>query len=95
MDEELEVMAELSIPEEYSELDQYNDFRSVFLETDQGRRVLKLILSWGRVLKSHPVPPEIATRYEGRRELALRIFHAMLTEPKEKPQVQSRRPQQE
>ncbi len=96
MDEELEVMSELSLPVEYSELDRYKDFRLVFLETDEGRRVLKQILTWGRLLRSFPMKspndPYLDAKLEGGRNLALRIFNTMLAEPKEQPKSQTRVP---
>ncbi len=86
MDEYLDILADLSIPEDYDEIDRYNDFRKVFLETDQGRRVLRQVLAWGHLLKSHlvrmhPIDPNAVLSLEGERNLALRIFSVMLVEP--------------
>lgn len=93
MDEYLAMLAELSIPEDYHPNDRYHDFRKVFLETDEGRRVLKLILSWGHMLNSHAIgKPVDANRIllsEGGRNLALRILAVMMVEPPVKQTKQS------
>ncbi len=93
MDEYLEILAELSVPEDYDAVDRYNDFRKVFLETEQGRRVLKQILGWGSLLKVHPVKspidPYLTERLEGQRNLSLKIFAIMLVEPPERPDKQT------
>ncbi len=99
MDEYLEVLATLSVPEEYNEIDRYNDFRKVFLENDQGRRVLKQILGWGNLLRVHPmrspIDPYMTERLEGQRNLSLKIFAIMLIEPKEKPDKQTTKVEKE
>lgn len=88
MDEYLEILAELSVPEDYDPLDRYRDFRNVFLGSEQGRRVLKQILSWAHFTKPTvvkiPIDPYKVIHSEGERNLALRIFAIMLTEPKQK-----------
>lgn len=95
MDEYLEILADLSMPEEYEPVDRYNDFRKVFLETEQGRRVLRQVLGWGHLLKSHfvnmprPIDPYSIIGFEGERNLALRIFSVMLVEPTKKPDKQT------
>ena len=93
MDEYLEILAGLSIPEEYDAIDRYSDFREVFLETEQGRRVLKQILGWGSLLKVHPmkspIDPYMTERLEGQRNLALKIFAVMLVEPSKRPDKQT------
>ena len=93
MDEYLELLSDLSIPEDYDPLDRYNDFRKVFLDTDQGRRVLKQILGWGHLLRvspiSNPVDPWRMVFAEGARNLALGIFAVMLKAPPEKPARQT------
>ncbi|KKK54547.1 hypothetical protein LCGC14_3083590 [marine sediment metagenome] len=101
MDEYLEILADLSVPEDYERLDQYNDFRKVFLETDQGRRVLRQILAWGHLLKSHlvrmprPIDPYAVLAFEGERNLALHIFSVMLVEPPERPDEQTTKTKKE
>ena len=99
MDEYLEILAELSVPQEYNDIDRYNDFRKVFLETEPGRRVLKQILGWGSLLKVHPmrqpIDPYLTERLEGQRNLALKIFAIMLIEPPERPDKQTTAPKEE
>ena len=99
MDEYLEILAELSVPEDYDAVDRYNDFRKVFLETEQGRRVLKQILGWGSLLKVHPVKspidPYLTERLEGQRNLSLKIFAIMLVEPPKRPDKQTTEPKKE
>ena len=100
MDEYLEILADLSMPEDYDPLDRYNDFRKVFLETEQGRRVLRQVLGWGHLLKSHlimprPIDPYAILAAEGERNLALRIFSVMLVEPSERPDKQTTAPKEE
>ena len=84
-DEYLELLSELSVPEDYEPVDRYNDFRAVFLETEQGRRVLKQILSWGHLLSQppivHPVDPYSMMISVGERNLSLRLFSVMLVHP--------------
>lgn len=91
-DEYLQTLADLSVPEDYDPLDRYRDFRRVFLETDQGRRVLKQILSWGNLLRVPPTPspidPYAVMRSEGGRNLALKIFAIMMVEPPARQKTQ-------
>ncbi len=101
MDEYLEILADLSMPEDYDPLDRYNDFRKVFLETEQGRRVLRQVLGWGHLLKSHlvrmprPIDPYAILAAEGERNLALHIFSVMLVEPSERPDEQTTKTKEE
>lgn len=99
MEEYLELLAEISIPHDYDPLSRYKDFRQVFLNSEEGRRVLRQILNWGNVLKPHPAgrPIDSATteRMEGGRALALLIFSVMLAEPPKKPDETTKRPRKE
>ena len=99
MDEYLELLADLSVPEDYDDIDRYNDFRKVFLEDEPGRRVLKQILGWGGLLKIHPMRSPIDSamteRLEGQRNLSLKIFAIMLVEPKKRPDKQATIPKEE
>lgn len=84
-DELLEMLASLSVPENYDAVDRFHDFQAVFLDTDQGRRVLKQIMSWGHLLRSmsrrKPIDVNDILISEGERNMALRIFAVMLVEP--------------
>lgn len=89
-EEALSIIADVSISEDYSDIDKYHDFRKVFLETEEGRRVLRQVMSWGGLLKTHfkrePIDPYSVVAREGMRNLSLMIFFTMLKEPKsEKP----------
>lgn len=89
MDRLLQLFADVAIPEDYSARDRYDDFRSVFLGSEQGRRALKQILTWGHVLRvprqRHPIDPYFVVQTEGERSLALRMLAVMMVEPKELP----------
>lgn len=72
----------------YEPIDRYRDFRAVFLATDQGKRVLYEILSFGRMFKSSAWPQFDAHQtmyHEGERNLALRILTTINAEPVDKP----------
>ena len=93
IEEYLEVLADLSVSESYNPRDRYNDFRKIFLETEQGRRILKQVLAWGHLLHvspvRDPVDPWRMVFAEGERNMALRIFSVMLVEPPDKPEKQT------
>jgi hypothetical protein len=93
VDEFLDIFADVALDEEYSEIDQYRDFREVFLNSDKGRKVLKLILTWAHIAKQHPtgfpVDQNNIMLSEGQRNLALRILSTMLKEPRERPDKQN------
>lgn len=84
---------------EYSHLDRYADFRAVFLATDQGRRVLYEILSWGHMFAATPMLGQFEANktffLEGERNIALRIFDTAHKEPPEKPARQVSRDPEE
>ena len=74
----------------YSKVDRYRDFRQVFLETEQGRRVLYEILLWSHMF--HPSAPAAkfdpyeAMFLDGERSLGQKIMRTMNAEPVEQPQ---------
>lgn len=74
----------------YSDQDRYADFRAVFMGSDQGKRVMREILSWGRMFKpaavGAPVDPYLMAMREGERNIALRLLATVHNEPKGKPQ---------
>ena len=92
-DEFLDLFVDVAREEEYSKLDQYRDFKEVFLGDERGRRVLKQILTWSNIAKAHPtgspIDPSKVMISEGQRNLALRILVTMLEEPKERPDKQN------
>jgi hypothetical protein len=70
----------------YTEMDRYREFRSVFLDTEAGRRVLHQILAWGHIWTTSmsQTPHEMAFS-EGERNLGLKILAAVEVEPPTRP----------
>ena len=73
----------------YTKLDKYRDFRRVFLDSEQGMRVLYEILSWGHMFRSTATmanfEPYQTMFCDGENNIALRIMSTMNAEPKERP----------
>jgi hypothetical protein len=84
-------LAELaaSYPGKYRPKDRYRDFRRVFLDSEQGRRVLYELLSWGNMFRpSAPMArfdPYETMFHDGERNVALKIMSTMHAEPRERP----------
>lgn len=79
-----------------TEMERYQDFRQVFLGSDQGRKVLNEIMRWGHAFRSNsnvagydPVKMNIA---DGQRGLANRILTTAHVEPKAKPTIANSKP---
>jgi hypothetical protein len=74
-------------PEKYNKMDRYREFRSVFLGSEQGKRVLYEILSWGGMLRpsSRNFDTNETFFHEGERNIALKIMTIMNAEPKQRP----------
>lgn len=73
-------------PGRYSPADRYQDFRQLFLATDQGRRVLHEILSWGHMFHASVpamgvIDPYRVAVQEGERRIALKLFSTVHIEP--------------
>jgi hypothetical protein len=70
-------------------MDRYRDFRQLFLETEQGRRVLYEILGWGGMFQPSAPRAKFETNetffHDGERNVALRIMTTMNAEPKARP----------
>lgn len=71
---------------DYSALDRYRDFRAVFFgesTPEQGRRVLWQILEWCRLFRpvSAPGDPHETYRRDGERNIGLKVFMTLNTEP--------------
>ncbi len=81
----------------YTDLDRYRDFRTLFLETDRGRRVLYELLSWGHVFRaSAPMAnfdPHNTLFHDGERSIALKVMATMNAEPLERPTKANRKEQ--
>jgi hypothetical protein len=77
----------------YTEEDRYREFRQVFLDTEQGRRVLYQILRWGHKFASSAklagFDPYKTMFHEGERNMALHIFATIHQQPQAKPQRQT------
>lgn len=92
MDELDALMAELAAARTAgrTSLDRYREFRKVFLDTDEGKRVLYDILALGHLLKPSAVrgDPYETYRREGERNIALQITAIVHVEPRERPERQ-------
>ena len=71
-----------------TDLDKYRDFNELF-STEQGKRVLGEIQTWGHLFKPSipvsPIDPYLMAFKEGERNIVLKILYTMNNEPKEKP----------
>ena len=74
--------------------DRYAEFRTLFLGSDQGKRVLHDILAWGRIY-GNPVRTDTHQTYLclGERNLAIKIISTIMVEPQERPTRQRSKPQ--
>lgn len=89
-----ETLSQLPSSTGYTPKDRYHDFRQLFMGSDQGKRVLGEILSWGRLFRpsalGSPVDPNLTHIREGERNLCLRLLHTVHNEPPE-PQTKAKR----
>jgi len=70
----------------YRATDRYRDFRRVFLDTDEGRRVLHEIFSFcGMFQPIRNLETNEVFFREGERNVALKIMTTMNAEPKARP----------
>lgn len=88
MDDMLDALSSLPA-KQYLPKDRYQDFRNVFMGTEEGKRVLREILSWGRLFNpsvmSKPIDPYAMALREGERNMALRLMVTVYNEPLERP----------
>ncbi len=72
----------------YGRMDRYRDFRRVFLQSPDGRRVLWQILAWCHMYRPAAVrgDPHETYRREGERNIGLRILATMNAEPADEPE---------
>ncbi len=82
----------------YSNMDRYREFRRLFLGSEEGKRVLHQILSWGGFYRSSwggasnpEFNPYRAALCDGEKNLALKILSAMNAEPSQLPTAQTRK----
>ena len=71
----------------YSKVDRYREFRRVFLETDEGKRVLYEILSWCGMFRPSTTNFDTNETFfnEGERNVALKLMHVIATERHARP----------
>ena len=92
----LDSLNELPRTENYSAKDRYADFRQVFTGSDQGMRVYRELLAWGKIfstgISGSPIDPYKVMIAEGHRNFATKLMAAVNIEPPEQPtQATSRR----
>ena len=90
----LDSLAALPSQDGFSPVDRYRDFRKVF-GTDEGKRVLREILSWGRMFRApvlgKPIDPYAMAVAFGERNIALKLMAAVYTQPTDKPTTQRKK----
>jgi hypothetical protein len=75
-----------SHPGKYKPVDRYRDFRRVFLDTEEGKRVLHEIFSFcGMFRPIRNLETNAVIFHEGERNVGLKIMTTMNAEPKERP----------
>lgn len=81
----LDTLSELPAPENYTPEDRYHDFRRVFTGSEEGKRVFREILSWGKLFRPSvigtPIDPYAMAIREGERNIALRLLVTVNKEP--------------
>ena len=95
---EADLLAELaSLPSKtgYTAGDRFHDFRRLFTGSEEGKRVLREILSWGHLLQpsvfSSPVDPYLTHIREGEANIARKLLVTVMIEPPDKPLTQTRK----
>lgn len=72
--------------DKYTKMDRYRDFRKVFLESEEGKRVLYELMGWGGIYRSLPINPDQKDRDVfvslGSRNLILQLLSTINLEPK-------------
>lgn len=86
----LESLNELPSTDNYSSRDRYADFRQVFTGSDQGKRVYRELLAWGKIFSTSvsgtPIDPYKMMIAEGHRNFATKLMAAVNIEPPELPE---------
>jgi len=86
----LDMVTSLPSMKGYTPMDCYRDFRRVFLGSEEGKRVLREILSWGRItsqpLLGNPIDSHRMAVAFGERNIAIKLLSAINDEPTEQPQ---------
>lgn len=85
----LTALASLPSSERYLPKDRYHDFRKLFMGSEEGKRVLREIASWGRLLNEpklpNPIDPYRLALREGERNIVRRLIATVYIEPPERP----------
>ena len=85
----LDSLNELPSTQNYSSRDRYADFRQVFTGSDQGKRVYRELLVWGKMFNSsvsgNPIDTNRVIFAEGHRNFVIRLIAAVNIEPPEQP----------
>lgn len=86
----MESLNELPTANNYSAQDRYNDFRQLFMGSDQGKRVYMELLSWGKLFNAgtstDPFNPHRIGIIEGHRSFVARLMSAVNLEPPHQPE---------
>lgn len=81
------VVSSLPAPAEYAEADRFRDFRTVFMGSDEGKRVLREILRWTHQSRpsfavAGPIDPYRTHIHEGERNIGLRLIDTLTRQPR-------------
>jgi len=86
----------LPITENYSPKERYQDFRQVFTGTEQGKRVYRELLSWGKMFASSvygdPIDPLRMAKDQAVSDFSKKILATVEIEPPEQPTKAVRKP---
>ena len=90
----LNALTSLPGNDNYNAQDRYRDFRKVFMESEEGKRVLSEILAWGRLLlppsMGSPVDPLMMAIQEGQRNIVRKLLVTINHDPPVRPGKQTR-----
>lgn len=91
----LDEVTDLPSTDGYLKQDRFRDFRMVFLQSEEGKKVLSEMLSWARMFQQTvtavPVDPYLMALNEGRRSFAVKLLDTLYREPREFPAKQKRK----
>ncbi len=85
----LDSLNELPATNNYSSKDRYADFRQLFTGSEQGKRVYRELLAWGKMFSSsvsgNPIDTNRVIFAEGHRNFIIKLIAAVNIEPPEQP----------
>jgi len=83
----LDSIKDLPVTDNYSPRDRYQDFRQVFTGSEQGKRVYRELLSWGKFFSStaygSPIDPLRMAMNQGFSDFSKKLLAAVEIEPPE------------